>query len=65
MNKSEEEIRVTVRSDFTGSIAEELLTIKKWLGTSYVTEAVKFCIHQTYLGYKRGEMRIEQESKKQ
>lgn len=55
--------KIIVRSDIVGEIAKELEQIKKWLGTTYMTEALKFCIHQTYLGLKEGKVRVDENIK--
>lgn len=45
-------VKVQLRSDLDEKTSEMLLFIKKWLNTNYNTEAVKFCIKQTYEALK-------------
>lgn len=53
-NSSETE-RIAVRSDLDVKSSEELRDILDWLGSDTVTFAIKFCIHQVWLGLNKKE----------
>jgi len=57
-NMEKENKKISIRSDLDEESSKELLEIKKWLGTKYITEAVKFCIRQTYVALKRGKIQL-------
>lgn len=63
VKKAKEETKITIRSDFTGEIADQLLEIKAWLGTGYTSEALRFCISQTYRLFKAKEFKYDEKQK--